>query len=73
MANANPQYHQWIFRKPASTRPRDHIQLAYSSAPYEMAIIYEPRAELERHLSSRKRIEILEEARLLKHNVTDLW
>jgi hypothetical protein len=72
MANNNPHYHQWLFTKPAAPS-QSRITIAYPSAPYEYTVVSDPRAPLEHHNTVRKRIEILEEARLLKYNLTDLW
>ena len=57
----NPQYHSWLFRPSAKPRPMtvDDLDAQPNTAPPNPNI--------------RKRLEILEEARLLKRNLTDLW
>lgn len=69
----NPKYHHWIFRKPAAKQHK--LQDAVLETDLEDLENDEP-AELtdfQKTMEHRRRIELLDEARLLKAHLNDLW
>lgn len=71
MAKHNPHYHAWIFNRRAPTTldtavPETDLEDRDDNEPT-------PLTEFQRTMEQRRRIEILDEARLLKANLNDLW
>lgn len=66
MANNNPHYNAWIFRRPGAALARLQDDEPDDTPPPTPT-------DFQRVMAQRRRLEILSEARLLKAHLNDLW